>query len=578
MASMVVLDLMGAVALLLWGLHMVRSGIMRTFGSDLRRILGVATRNRFTAFFAGIGITAVLQSSTATGLMASSFAARGLVDLVPALAVMLGANVGTTLIVQVLSFNVSAVAPALFLMGLLAFNLGRRTWIRDVGRAAIGLGLMLLALHVLLDTLAPAENAPSVRTLLHAITGDPLLCVLVATLLTWAAHSSAAVVLFVMSLCYAQFITPVAALALVLGANLGAAVNPILESGTASNPATRRLPIGNLINRVVGVALALPFLQLIATALGLIDHNPARMAADFHTAFNIILAVFFIFLLDPLAAILVRLLPARQQGADPSVALYLDESMIGTPGVALACAARETLHIGDTVEAMLNQAIVAMMTNDRKLVAQITRTDNAVDRLYEAVKHYLTRLTRESLEEEDGRRAMEIMSFAINLEHIGDIIDKNLMELAIKKIKHRYSFSREGAKELEDFHQRVVNNLRLGFSVFMSHDIKVARILIEEKTRLRDLEMVVAEKHLARLREGRQESIETSSLHLDVLRDLKRIHSHICSAAYPVLEATGELQRNRLKDSDSVVVMETTPRVHREVPGDSQAFLNDTQT
>ena len=180
MASMVVLDLMGAVALLLWGLHMVRSGIMRTFGSDLRRLLGIATHNRFTAFFAGIGITAVLQSSTATGLMTSSFAARGLMDLVPALAVMLGANVGTTLIVQVLSFNVSAVAPVLFLLGLAAFNLGRRTWIRDVGRAAIGLGLMLLALHILLDTLAPAENAPSVRTLLHAITGDPLLCVFVA--------------------------------------------------------------------------------------------------------------------------------------------------------------------------------------------------------------------------------------------------------------------------------------------------------------------------------------------------------------------------------------------------------------
>jgi phosphate:Na+ symporter len=167
-----------------------------------------------------------------------------------------------------------------------------------------------------------------------------------------------------------------------------------------------------------------------------------------------------------------------------------------------------------------------------------------------------------SLGEEDGRRAMEIMSFAINLEHIGDIIDKNLMELAARKIKHRYSFSREGAKELEGFHQRVLSNLRLAFGVFMSHDVKVARMLIEEKTRLRSAEMVTAENHLARLRQGRQESIETSSLHLDVLRDLKRLHSHICSVAYAVLEAVGELQPNRLKDSDSAVVMETTARVH----------------
>ena len=136
----------------------------------------------------------------------------------------------------------------------------------------------------------------------------------------------------------------------------------------------------------MGVALVLPFLQPITTALALLDHNPARMATDFHTALNIVLALIFIFLLDPLATLLVRLLPARRQGADPSLPLYLDEAVIGTRVVALACAARETLHIDDLVEAMLDQAIIAIMTNDRKLVAQISRSDNAVDRLYEAVK------------------------------------------------------------------------------------------------------------------------------------------------------------------------------------------------
>jgi phosphate:Na+ symporter len=198
--SLVLLDLMGGVALLLWGLHMVRSGIMRAFGSELRRLLNTALRNRVLALLAGISVTAILQSSTATGLLMTSFAARGLVDLVPALAVMLGANIGTTLIVQVLSFDVSGVAPVLFLVGLAAFNLGGRTMTRDLGRVAIGLGLMLLSLHILLDTLAPAENAPSVRALLAAITGEPVLCVVLAAALAWAAHSSTAVVLLVMSL------------------------------------------------------------------------------------------------------------------------------------------------------------------------------------------------------------------------------------------------------------------------------------------------------------------------------------------------------------------------------------------
>src|ERR1700719_2946418 len=176
MGSIVLLDLVGGVALLLWGLHMVRSGIMRAFGSELRRLLSTALRNRLLALLAGIGVTAVLQSSTATALMVTSFAARGLVALVPALAIMLGANIGTTLIVQALSFNVAAVAPVLFLVGVGAFKLGQRTPTRDLGRVAIGLGLMLLALHILLDTLAPADNAPSVRALLGAITYDPVMC------------------------------------------------------------------------------------------------------------------------------------------------------------------------------------------------------------------------------------------------------------------------------------------------------------------------------------------------------------------------------------------------------------------
>ena len=273
------------------------------------------------------------------------------------------------------------------------------------------------------------------------------------------------------------------------------------------------------------------------------------MAADFHMAFNVALALVFVFLLDGLASLLTRLLPDPPKTADPSAPLYLDETAVHMPSVALACAARETLHMGDVVERMLRQAMTALMSNDRKLAAEVSRMDNIVDRLDEAIKLYVIKVTRESLDDRDGRRAMEIIAFAINLEHIGDIIDKNLMELASKKIKHKYEFSKEGATELAMFHQRIIENLKLAFSVFVNEDVRIARTLIEEKTQLRLAELGYAESHLARLRDRRPESIETSSLHLDVLRDLKRIHSHICSVAYPALEAAGELQPNRLKDS-----------------------------
>jgi phosphate:Na+ symporter len=555
MGTIVLLDLMGGVALLLWGLHMVHSGIIRAFGSDLRRLLAKALGNRFAAFGAGMLLTAVLQSSTATALMTSSFAADGLVALVPALAIMLGANVGTTLIVQLLSFNVTAAAPILFLVGLIAFKGNARGWIKDLGRVAIGLGLMLLALHILLDTLAPAENAPAVRVFLKGITSEPVFCILIAAGLTWAAHSSVAVVLLVMSLGYSNFVTPEAALALVLGANLGSAVNPVLEGGGRSNPASLRVAVGNLINRLLGVALVAPFLGPITELSRSLQPDVAKMTAEFHMAFNVVLALLFIGALDTVAWVLARVLPDRKAADDASAPRYLDEGALDTPSLALADAARETLHMGDLIEVMLRDVMTALMTNDRRLVAAVSRMDNAVDRLDQAIKIYLTKLTRGSLDDREGRRAMEIISFAINLEHIGDIIDKNLSELAAKKVKHRLQFSSEGAGELEAFHRRILDSLKLAFGVFMSGDVKDARHLIQQKIQLRNTALSAAERHLERLREGRPETWETMSLHLDVLRDLKRIHSHICTVAYPALEATGELPAAEAVESDPISLM-----------------------
>ena len=237
MATIVILDLMGGVALLLWGLHMVQSGISRAFGSDLRWLLSHALRNRFSAFAAGLGLTALLQSSTATGLMTASFAAEGTLPLVPALAIMLGANVGTTLIVQALSFNVTAAAPVLFVVGLLAFRFGSRVPHQEhrTGRDRPRADAARPA-HPAWSASRRPRTRPSCAPCWQSITGDPVLCIVIAAALTWAAHSSVATVLLIMSLAYSNFITPAAALALVLGANLGSAINPVFEGGHRDDP------------------------------------------------------------------------------------------------------------------------------------------------------------------------------------------------------------------------------------------------------------------------------------------------------------------------------------------------------
>ncbi len=562
MGTLVLLDLLGGVALLLWGLHMVQSGILRAFGPDLRRALGKALGNRFSALAAGLGLTALLQSSTATGLMTASFSAEGAIGLVPALAIMLGANIGTTLIVKLLSFNIAAVAPVLFVIGLVSFRSGGRSRLKDIGRVSIGLGLMLLALHILLNTLAPAENAPAMRALFGALTGDPVLCVLIAAALTWAAHSSVATVLLFMSLAFSHFITAEAALALVLGANLGSAINPVLEGvrrgdpavhparvrHPGAGPASYRLPVGNLVNRAAGIVLVLPFLPMLAQGFVAFEPNAAQMTALFHIAFNVATAIVFIGLLGPQASLLTRLFPARQAAADEDAPRYLDEAALDTPALALSDAAREALRMVDTVDDMLRKVMQAMTTNDATIAAQVSRMDDTVDRLDEAVKLYITKLTRGNLDDREATRAMEIVSFTINLEHIGDIVDKNLTELATKKIKRGLQFSPEGAAELVTFHGRVLDSFKTAFTVFMSGDVEAARRLIAGKADLKRAELDAADRHMARLRDGRPETIETTSLHLDVLRDLRRIHSHICAVAYAALAAAGQTAPQKTGD------------------------------
>jgi len=525
---------------------MVRTGVTRAYGGDLRRFIGIGLRNRFAAFGTGLLVTSVLQSSTATALMTASFAERGLVAGAPALAAMLGADVGTALASQFLSAKVSWLSPLLILGGVAAFMIGGSSRRRDLGRTVIGVGLMLLALSLIIHAAEPMTHSPALQTVLAALADEPLLALAAGAALAWVAHSSLAIVLLITSLMGIGMLTPVLALTLVLGANIGGSVPPV-SATLAADVSARRVTIGNLIFRTVGALVALPFVAWAAAHLAQFGIAPNRLPVDFHLAFNLTLALAFLPLIGPASVLLRRLLPERPDVADPAAPRYLDPASLENASLAIAAAARETLRMGDTVERMMADSLEVFRTDDRRLAAEISQRDDVVDRLHEAIKLYLTQVTREPLADAESRRSMEIISFTTNLEHIGDIIDKNLMELATKKTKNRLRFSEEGYADIAALHGRAQENVKLAMAVFMSGDAKMARRLLEEKVRFRDLERAAAERHLARLRGGRVESIETSSLHLDILRDLKRINSHLTSVAYPILEQAGELRTSRLR-------------------------------
>ncbi len=539
------LDLAGSVALLLWGVHMVQTGIQRAFGPELRRWLGTALNNRLAAFAAGLGVTAILQSSTATGLMVAGFAAGGAVALQPALAVMLGANVGTTLIVQVFSFDVSGIAPALILLGVLLFRRAGSTRTRDLGRVAIGLGLMLMALARLLLLVTPYEDAPSLRMILGAVATQPALDVLLAAGLTWAAHSSVAVVLLVASFAAKGAVPPEAAFALVLGANLGSAINPVLEGVAGDDPVARRLPIGNLLNRLLGVVVALALLPRLAPLWVAFDPDPVREVADFHTAFNLVLAVVFLPLLGPWAALLRRLLPARVEPDDPGQPRYLDQTALELPPVALAAAGREALRMADALEAMLNGAADAMTGTDRRRIAEVRRLVKVLEKLNSAIRTYLTSLDVEALSEADDRRLSQVLAFTTNLELAGDVVDRAVMGYAAKRLKRGMPLSAAEQAEAGKVLRRLAGTVRAAAAVFMTEDARAARRLVAEKEALRELEIAATTAHFARLRGTA--GVEANALNLELLRELKRVNSHLVAAAYPVLEEQGELLPSRLR-------------------------------
>jgi phosphate:Na+ symporter len=541
-----IVDLAGAIALLLWGMHMVQTGVQRTFGPKLRAVLGSALRTKARALAAGVGVTAILQSSTAVGLMTAGFAAGGLVDLVPALAVMLGANIGTTLIVQALSFDVAAASPVLILVGVLMFRRGTNSQTHDLGRVFIGLGLTLLALHQLLGLMTQYEDEPSLRSFLGAISSQPFLDVLLAAGATWAAHSSVAIVLLVMSLASQGVVPPDAAFALVIGANLGSAVNPVLEGTQGSDPAAQRLAVGNLVNRGVGALIALALLPWIGRGLVVLTPDAGRAVADFHTAFNLFLACLFFPLLEPYARILRWAFPARADPADPSTPIYLDAAARETPIVALGAAAREALRLADALETMLLGARKVIFSGDRKEVGEIKRLDDVLDRLNSAIRAYLTTIDPDALSANDHRRLEEIMRFSMSIELAGDVVEQNLAPHALKRIKRGLSFSKDEEADLSAMLARLIANLRTAGSLFMTEDPRAAELLAEEKPIFRDAEAAATRAHFERLRSG-GDAAETSTVHLDLLRDLKLVNSHIvAAAAYPVLERAGKLLASRI--------------------------------
>ncbi|MEE4408764.1 MULTISPECIES: Na/Pi cotransporter family protein [unclassified Serratia (in: enterobacteria)] len=528
------LHLLSSVALLVWGTHIVRTGIMRVYGANLRRVLSDSVEKKPLAFVSGIGVTALVQSSNATALLVTSFVAQGLVGLAPALVIMLGADVGTALMARVLTFDLSWLSPLLILVGVFLFLSRKQTRVGQMGRVCIGLGLIVLALELIVAAATPITQAAGVKVLFSSLTGDVMLDALTGALFAIVSYSSLAAVLLTATLTASGVISLKVALCLVIGANLGSGLLAVINT-SGQNAAGRRVALGSLLFKLVGCVLVLPFVSYLAEVMTRLPGENEELVIYFHVFYNLIRCLVLIPLAGPMARLCETLI-ADVAAEDPRLRpRHLDASALDTPTLALANAARETLRMGDVVEHMmiLHREVLHGKNGQDK---EVRRLDDDVDVLYTAIKLYLAQIQKEDLGEEDSRRWAEIIEMALNLEQAGDIIERMTGDVAAKSHAARRAFSAEGLAELDTLHERLVGNLRLSLSVFLSGDLTSAKRLRRSKHRFRILDRRYAHAHVDRLHQQNVQSIETSSLHLGLLGDMKRLNSLFCAVAYNVLD------------------------------------------
>ncbi len=530
-----ILALFGGMALLLYGIRLTGDGLQRAAGGRLRTLLTGVTRNRPLAVLSGAVATAIIQSSSATTVMLIGFVSAGLMPFAQTLGVILGADIGTSFTVQLLAFKLTDYALLLVGVGFLVIFVSRRRVVRDAGQGLLGFGLIFLGLKVMLDGMAGLRDSALAQQIFAALAESPVVGVLTAAAFSALVHSSAATIGLAITLANQGLLALTGAIAIVLGANIGTCATALAASIGASTDA-KRVAVAHIAFKVLGVALFFPFLDPFTRLVGGSAADPARQIANAHTFFNVGISAVFLPFVSLAVRFITVLVPDQERADNPFKSRYLDERSLDQPALALGQATREALRMADVVQGMLRDAITVFRTDDQELLEDVERRDDQVDYLEREIKLFLTRLRPETMSADLSRRGIALISFIGNLENIGDIIDKNLMELARKKLYQGRRFSEAGEAEIVEFHAMIAKKLERAIAAFAANDRGLAQEVLDQRSAVRQRERELRESHLARLRAGLAESLETSEIHLDVLTNLKRISSHITALVFSILE------------------------------------------
>jgi phosphate:Na+ symporter len=490
----------------------------------------------------------LLQSSTAVAVLVTGFVSGGSVAGLVGLAILLGADIGSALVAKVLLVRMIWLEPMLLLVGVALFLRSPQQRLRQTGRILIGLALIFLSLDMIRNATAPLVDSAGAATVMQYLGRDVMTAFLIGAVFAWVVHSSVAAVLLFVTLVAQGLLPQSAAVAMVLGANLGGTM--IAYVLTYSDPVeARRMIVSNLALRGGGAALALMSLTLAKPSLAWLGSSDALIVINLHVFFNLLVALIALPILGPVMRLAGTLMVKRTDlAASAGMLSALDPSALKVPERALSCAAREIIRMGETTENMLRSVETLYQKWNEDTAAMIVARSQALQAMHFELKLYLATLNRTNLDRSATSRSTHLSTVAVNLEGASDMIARNMVDMARRLEADGLSFSEQGKAEISDFHDRVLANAQLALNVMMTQNPAEARELVAQKEAVRAIEQNLQLKHLERLREGRVESIETSNIHQETLRALKHVNTAFSMVAHPILLETGDLLKSRLLD------------------------------
>ncbi|THD81177.1 Na/Pi cotransporter family protein [Aliigemmobacter aestuarii] len=541
------IHLAGATMLLLFAVRMVRTGIERAVGPAFREQL---TRPRSAAGGAALGVAlaVILQSSAAVSLLVAGFAASGGVPFASGLAVVLGADLGSALLIQILSLRLDWLVPVLLAVGGMLFLKTEGRNLKQAGRILMGIAFLLISLRFLRETMEPIRDSGLLPAIAGYLARDFVTAFLVGAALAFVMMSSVAAILMCVTVVAVGAFPLEAGLSLILGANLGSALIPVWLS-RGMEPAARRIPLANLALRGVAAIVAVVAVNRLPLVEQLPPMPPAQTLIVLHIAFNAALLLALPFR-RPLEAPIRRLMPDPPAPGPEVVPIHhrsaLDPTVLSRPSIALASIRHELLRMHQVVAEMMLPAMDLFSDYDRARMKAIRATDGVVNAAFDGIRRYAAQIAADRMRGDEEKELRDLLEYAIALEAAGDIVAKGLMSLADEMHDKRVRFSDEGARELRGMHDRVLSNMNLAAQVLVSGDVESARLLLSEKDEMRHLHRTTRKKHLRRLSAGEAVSFASSDIHLECAHALKEFNGQITAVAYPILFREGQLLDTRL--------------------------------